>query len=711
MKSPSSSEKKKCISRIIDKYPKLLNFLRKYKLLITIILGIVSILTFTFFFIASDKSEQNKKEEIKDGSSLKAGDYIQFGSYQVEREGFSPLLWIVIDENDHYAGDVNPDIGHLTLLTADIIDLRGFDAIEPQNANDIRRGFGNNRYRTSNLRQWLNSDKNANQWWQPQNLDDAKNNADSPPSDQGFPDFSRLGYEDKEGFLKGFSVDEKEAVLETKITVGKNTVTEGGGQENVTDKVFLLSLAEAGFEGLGGALEGKPFSIFKNDPSRLASKITQQCATNSKSEDKPSSSKNWPWWLRSPSTGFPASVFVVSDSGSALYSPATMPEGSIGVRPALNLKKSFIFSGAGTKDNPYIISAQSEDVAVKHSQAVDNQSKKMQAEEKAVIVSDNDQLLKNACQIATTDYPKEDVNLKSLVAWADSDETFYIRTSPDSSIWKVESPARDGYKLIDLGFIDKQTLGFTLDNSGKQFKIGVMDVEFENSGTIFKGSKSSIKYENKGEILDVSYLGKDDFVTLNKSGEKISLKHKETLLYQTDYSNAGSYRLGKSPNNLFVYLISGNDLLVFDLSKNLKIEEIKGVLSAVWVGNLNLLCSGKDAVILYSLKGKTSTKIETIKTGDLGFCPRNGGTIISSKNSKAYAVSCSTFAELNSVSNAFFEALADSNTAIATKYKSDGSTEEVVYWRFVTGGWGLHLSSGMYHHDNKPVFATLWSNY
>lgn len=716
--SPLFLKKNKYLPKLIDRYSKLLAFIKKYKLYIAITIGIIFISILVYFFIAvSNKpgfpewSKQNKKKDVIDGSSLKVGDYIQFGSYEVEKEGYNPLLWVVIDNNNHYTGNVTPDIGHLTLLTADIIDLRGFDAMEPKNANEIRRGYGNSRYQISNIRQWLNSDKNANQWWKPHNLDDANNNADVSPSDNGFPVFNGLGYDDKNGFLKGFSEEEKQAILETKITVGKNTVTEGGGQETVVDKVFLLSLTEMGVEGIGKTEEGKPFSIFNNDFSRQAA-ISQECTTNSKSSDKPSADKKWSWWLRSPSTGFPASIYTISSIGAVLYSPATMPEGSIGLRPALNIKKSYIFSGTGTKRDPFRISAESNSPLIENSETVKNdEAIPTTVDEGKVALSEGDKILKEVCQKAAIDYPEGDMALRSIVAWEDSDEKFYIRSSPDSSIWGANNPAKEGYKLIDLGFINEHTLGFTLENSNQEYRIGIMSIEFENYGTVFKGNTSSIKYENKGEVLDISYISNEDFVILYKDNKKILLKYKDALLYQADYFDSGSYKLGKSPNGKYIYMTSGDDLFIFDIPKKLKIGEIKNILSAVWIGNSNILYSGKDTVFIYNLEQKTSKIIDTVKSGVLSFCPKNDGTIIYNKDLNAHAISCKNFVELNSTSDAFFEALADGNTAISTKYKSDGSIGEIVYWRFISGGWGLHLSYGMYYHNNKPVFATLWSNY
>lgn len=684
-----------------------------------------------------DSSETSLGQEIAQKTvhtdSLKVGDYVQFGSYEVEKEGYNPLLWIVIDDNSHYASDVSPEVKHLTLLTADIIDLRGFDAIEPNNANELRRGYGNSRYRTSNVRQWLNSNKDASKWWTAQNLDDGTqgtNNADAPPSVKGFPKYNNLGYDDKDGFLKGFSAEEKQIILDTKIDVGKNAVTEGGGKEIVTDKVFLLSLAEAGFTGVGGTAEGKPFSMFNSDMSRQAV-LSKECIANSKSSDKLLLNKKWSWWLRSPSTGFPASVFMVSNAGGILYNTADMSEGSIGLRPALNIKKDIFFSGSGTREGPYVISTESKEGET--TVTLPGETKDIEPETTAEIqdnkaddksLAEGDKSLKQACQNAIDNYPQWIRASSSIVAWEDSDEIFYIRTSPDSSTWSIDNPAEENYKLINIRFIDDNTLGFTLADPNKGYKIGIIDFEFENQGTVFKGIKTSIKYENEdtATILDVNYITDDDFIVLYKDKKNVVLKHiqkqNEAILYQADYTDSSNQKIGLSPSNSYAYMVYGDNMKIFDMSKNTKIGELEHVSSAVWIGNFYILCSGIDSVFMYDLAKKTSETISSI-TPDinlLSFCPKNGGVISFNRNPRIYnanghVISCDSMTELSSASNTMFETLADDGTAIFTKYKTDDSTEETGYYRFKLGGWGLHLSYGMFYYHNNPVLATVWNKY
>ena len=127
-------------------------------------------------------------------TSLNVGDKIKFGTYKVEESSVLPIIWCIIDKN-HTGYPANS----ITLLTDKIIDLRGFDAKEPSNANTDRQNYGNNRYRTSNLRQWLNSGGTAGSWWVAQNLTDGTantNNKDATPNDGYVTNCGTMIYQD-----------------------------------------------------------------------------------------------------------------------------------------------------------------------------------------------------------------------------------------------------------------------------------------------------------------------------------------------------------------------------------------------------------------------------------------------------------------------------------------------------------------------------------
>lgn len=88
--------------------------------------------------------------------------------------------------------------------------------------------LGHNRWKTSPLRQYLNSDKAAGSWWTAQEKWDVK-----------------PGYADtKDGFLKGYDASIIQHMKPTKITTGRNTVTDGGGVDITIDRVFPASLEQ-----------------------------------------------------------------------------------------------------------------------------------------------------------------------------------------------------------------------------------------------------------------------------------------------------------------------------------------------------------------------------------------------------------------------------------------------------------------------------------
>ena len=282
-------------------------------------------------------------------TNLVAGDLIKFGSYQVEASSILPIIWKVIDKN-HTGYPANS----ITLLTDKIIDLRGFDAKEPANADANRATSGNNRYRSSNLRQWLNSGGAANTWWAAQNLTDGTtdtNNKDATPEDAGMN--QPTGYNDIQGFMNNFTALELAKMLDTTLTVAKNTITDGGASEEVTDKVFLLSNTEVGFANENAIVEGSLFSIFAADANRIAY-MTDQSFVNTLSTTKPATvSAAWYWWLRTPRADRSNYARMISTNGALITADAYA--GSYSVRPALNLASDILASDTVDVDGAYTV--------------------------------------------------------------------------------------------------------------------------------------------------------------------------------------------------------------------------------------------------------------------------------------------------------------------------------------------------------------------
>lgn len=88
--------------------------------------------------------------------------------------------------------------------------------------------YGWNRWKTSALRQFLNSDKGVNQWWTAQDEWDIA------------PDQLTT----KAGFLSGLSEELRSVLKPVKVVTYTNTVQDGGEADITYDKVFLPSLEE-----------------------------------------------------------------------------------------------------------------------------------------------------------------------------------------------------------------------------------------------------------------------------------------------------------------------------------------------------------------------------------------------------------------------------------------------------------------------------------
>ena len=230
----------------------------------------------------------------------------------------------------------------VTLVTNQIIKMLCFDATEPSNGNSDRRNYGNNRYIYSNLRQWLNSPAAAGQWYT------AQHSADQTPDSShvwnGVNPYSGLA-----GFLNAFTANERAALLNTTITVGKSS-TDGGGTETCTDKIFPLSCTEVGLSG--DHVCGSKLAIFSDNNSRIAT-VTASCVANSNYSSNPGSGAAWYYWLRDAYAGSADSARFVYADGTLNGLSAYL--GYFGLRPACNLSSDLLISDSVDSDGCYTV--------------------------------------------------------------------------------------------------------------------------------------------------------------------------------------------------------------------------------------------------------------------------------------------------------------------------------------------------------------------
>ena len=252
-----------------------------------------------------------------------------------------PIVWKIADKNH-----VGYPSGSVTLITEKIITLKCFDAMESGNSDGNRRSYGNNRYSLSNIDKWLNSDAAAGRWWA------ATHSADAAPTNANvWSNYNE--YDAQAGFLNGFSANMKAALLNTTITVAKNTVTDGGGSETITRKVFYASTTEVGLANENNVAEGSKLAIFSDNASRLAYPTAEAVSNSEYKTSGLAVGRPWWWYLRTPYAPYSYYVRYVSTGGALSYAYAYI--GYEGVRPLCNLKSEILVSDNTDSDGAYTI--------------------------------------------------------------------------------------------------------------------------------------------------------------------------------------------------------------------------------------------------------------------------------------------------------------------------------------------------------------------
>lgn len=255
---------------------------------------------------------------------------------QYDRE---PIIWKVADKN-HSGYPANS----VTLITDNIITLKCFDGKEPSNSDSNRKSYGNNRYIYSNIRRWLNSNAGAGAWYS------AQHSADAPPNSANT---SYNPYDLRAGFLNAFSSQFINALLTTTLTVARNTATDGGGSETLTDKIFLASNTEVGLANENSIVEGAKLALFSDDASGLAKPTAKAVQNSDYTDSNLNANSPWHWWLRTPRAS--SSYYARGVSSGGALGNGYACGGNWGVRPLCNLLSSILVSDVPDNDGCYII--------------------------------------------------------------------------------------------------------------------------------------------------------------------------------------------------------------------------------------------------------------------------------------------------------------------------------------------------------------------
>ena len=231
-----------------------------------------------------------------------AASYYTVGDTVTVKKNDADTTWVIAALDKATPAD-STKTHSLTLIPQNCIESLMFDNKEPNNPNSDRKNYGNNRYAHSAIRQWLNSSANAGSWWTSQHTYDAT------------PDYATT----KDGFMKGFDPYFLDVIGKTSIIVAKNTVTDGGGSETLSDEYFyLMSKQEVGLGAENNIAEGQQFPIF----------------TDANSRKRTYNGSSTYWWLRSPSSSSSNDARGVGTDGSGGNSYAYSARG---ILPACNI--------------------------------------------------------------------------------------------------------------------------------------------------------------------------------------------------------------------------------------------------------------------------------------------------------------------------------------------------------------------------------------
>ncbi len=249
---------------------------------------------------------------------LPVGDYKFYDSYSSKNYAFSiatpvpeggGIIISAWEEPNTPTQVRTSDAAGVTLETIPVAESSAGTLIT---CNDLRRArYGSNNYLQSNVRDWLNSDAVTY----------------SPVKTHKYDVLSTAAPYSTGGFLRNLDPDLRSVIGPVKKQVAKNTATDGGGQDLMEDKVFLLSRVEiySGTEGVTTGESAYPYY------SMLAPAAT---TADLAGRIKYLSGAARYWWLRSPYVAYSYGPRRVYPSG---YVSNVVAISAYGLAPACTI--------------------------------------------------------------------------------------------------------------------------------------------------------------------------------------------------------------------------------------------------------------------------------------------------------------------------------------------------------------------------------------
>lgn len=261
----------------------------------------------TTAYIAVLKGNDSSNEALN--FTAKAGktiaDLPSKSKVKLGRYGDADLQWLV---------SRNAENKLILALDSNSISALGnkmLDAAEPSNGNSDRQKYGNNRCIYTNLHQWLNAEKGANQWFV------KAHSADTPPD-----------YQNQAGFLNGWKKEELDLLELAEWTVTKSG-TDGSGKETFRSRVVLPSTTEMGFSSEDG---GSKLDIFNSNSDRQTGST---------------------YWTRTPFPTSPCINYQVKSDGTQYSGGYNSYDGAI--RPICSIPETTLVSDTPDSDGCYTL--------------------------------------------------------------------------------------------------------------------------------------------------------------------------------------------------------------------------------------------------------------------------------------------------------------------------------------------------------------------
>lgn len=271
-----------------------------------------------FYYI---NGTQGVQEDAQERIVMQLGNTVTLGTYNGE-----PISWRVIH--------LSEDATQAVLITDQIVTMKAYDAARSERFNKDdgvdywkyasddfadkaveAKVRGNNAWNSSCIRTWLNSDEQIVSY------------EDAVPSGKVMSEVKN-GYEHEEGFLCGFTQEERDAIITTQVK-SKGNVLSGDSALVTDDKVFLLDMEE-----LEWLREADVSILAKPTEAAAAQDATQWYQAYSLDLG----TDNYFWWLREPVDGSVSQCHLVSNgvAGEPVTAQTVGVEG-FGIRPAVTV--------------------------------------------------------------------------------------------------------------------------------------------------------------------------------------------------------------------------------------------------------------------------------------------------------------------------------------------------------------------------------------